>query len=890
MRQAVSLLRLTALLLAAASPAWTQQVQRNDACEAKAGTMLLAGSNRALPIYVAPQDSETLNLVAEAFAKDVERVTGLRPRVIHTLDGESAAILLGTLGHSPAIDSLALSGGIDAAPVRGKWESAVTAVVDHPTPSLRRALVIAGSDRRGAAYALFSLSREIGVSPWSWWADVPVQQQKTVCVTPGSRVQGEPSVRYRGIFLNDEDWGLRPWAARKMDPELNNIGPHTYRQVFELLLRLRANLLWPAMHPGTLAFNALPDAARLADRWGIVMGSSHSEAMLRNNVSEWKIPRDGPWNYQTNRKSIDAYWNRRVLENGRYENVYTVGLRGLHDSGLEATGSDADKARLVESALASQRAILAADVDANVERIPQVLWLYKESLQLYRAGMKVPNDVTLGWTDDNYGYIRQMPTAAEQQRSGGSAIYYHISYWGFPHDYLWLCTTPPALIREEMAKAFDHGARRMWVLNAGDLKPAEQDIDYFMQLAWDEPAMARTSQSEFLQRWYGEQFGEAVASRIASMVGDAARLNFIRKPEFMGFNGYNDEVGLTAFNPLAWGDQNRVRTEAWQNLSQRVDALAAEIPAPSQSAFYELVAYPIQAAAALNEKFLFTDRSYLNAFSHRLDLAYENHNRVVEAYARIQSMTRAYNLLEGGKWEGMMDFAPRARQVFYRPVTGIDAGSGGEHLGADWGAAPEGATVECDRQMRQRSVFRQEDATVSINAAHYVRKQDSAASRWHVLDDLGISGASLVFGDPGKTPPFEAMQYDLETLDKAPWVEYEFNSNAAISATLTLHLLPVFPVDAEHHLRLAVSLDGQPPHLLDQSGSGEWKEGSAPAWENNVLRNDARIAVELGSMTAGRHTLRFFYVDPGVVLQHLAIAFPEAPPAYPVPPETRCKP
>ena len=430
-------------------------------------------------------------------------------------------------------------------------------------------------------------------------------------------MQGEPSVKYRGIFFNDEDWGLRPWAAKKMDPKLNNIGPHTYERVFELLLRLHANLLWPAMHPGTLPFNAVPENARLAERWGIVMGASHSEALLRNNVGEWDRKKDGPWNYQTNSKAIYEYWKQRLETNGKFENFYTVGLRGQHDSGLEATGSVEVKARLVEQVMADQRKLLRQYVNPDLDKVPQVDWLYKESIDLYRAGMKVPPDVTLGWTDDNYGYIRQLPDAEEQKRPGGSGLYYHVSYWGRPHDYLWLCTTPPALMREELTKAWDHGVRRLWVLNVGDLKPAESDIDYFMQLAENEPKMAKVSQREFLEQWAAGQLPPALAGRIAEVWDRAYRLNFVRKPELMGFNGYNDDVKRTEFNPLAWGDQNRERLAAWKRLGDEAEVLRGEVPEAYRDAFFELVYYPVEAAAEQNAKFLWTDRSYLDAAQGR---------------------------------------------------------------------------------------------------------------------------------------------------------------------------------------------------------------------------------------------------------------------------------
>ncbi len=321
-------------------------------------------------------------MAAAAFAEDVQRVAGTRPQMLSSLPAHPPRqlVIAGVIGHSPEIDRLNASGQLHTELIAGKWESALITVVAHPLPGVERALVVAGSDRRGVAFALFTISRQVGVSPWVWWADVPVHKRGAVVIQAAQFVQREPSVKYRGIFLNDEDWGLRPWAAKKMDPELHNIGPHTYVRIFELLLRLHANTLWPAMHPGTLAFNAVPENARLADDWGIVMSSSHSEALLRNNVGEWDEKRDGPWNYQVNREAIDRYWEHRLKENGRYENFYTIGMRGVHDSGLEATGSTEVKARLVEDVMTSQRKLLRKYVNPDIEDVPQVLWLYKESL------------------------------------------------------------------------------------------------------------------------------------------------------------------------------------------------------------------------------------------------------------------------------------------------------------------------------------------------------------------------------------------------------------------------------------------------------------------------------------------------------------------------------
>jgi hypothetical protein len=672
----------------------------------------LVNDGRAAPIYVASGNPETVLLVAQAFARDLEGVSGSRTQVLTSLPAAPPRnlVIAGVIGQSTEIDRLRQEGKLHTDLIEGRWESALTAVVVDPLPGVSRALVIAGSDRRGVAFALFTLSRQMGVSPWTWWADVPVAHHAAVYVRPGLHIQPPPSVQYRGIFLNDEDWGLRPWAANKMDPAIDNgkgnIGPHTYERIFELLLRLHANSLWPAMHPGSLPFNAVPENAKLADKWGIVMGSSHSEALLRNNVGEWNPKTDGPWNYQVNAPAMNAYWSKRLAENGRYENFYTVGLRGVHDSGLEATGSPQVKAKLVEDVMATQRRLLSKQVSTDVTQIPQIIWLYKESLDLYRVGMKVPPDVTLGWTDDNYGYIRELPDAQEQARPGGSGVYYHVSYWGAPHDYLWLCTTPPALIREEMTKAYDHNARRYWILNVGDLKPAEIDIDYFMQLATDEPAMAQMSQHEFLTQWAAEQFPilnpntsgapdstttpSTLGTRIADVLTRYYTLNFIRKPELMGFNGYNDTINRTAFNPLAWPsggepDQNRARSAAWSHLQADEQAVAKTLPPQYASAFFELVGYPVEGSAAMNDTFLSTDLTYLDAHQHNFGALPADAARAQAAYDIIQALTDHYNSLEDGKWDGIMSAAPRERHVFEMPrtATGADAD---KPLPVTWGA------------------------------------------------------------------------------------------------------------------------------------------------------------------------------------------------------------
>jgi hypothetical protein len=922
MRHHRTLAAFVLLLLSVSAPCLAQSAPLLDLDHtASRSAFPIAANGRAAAIYVAPGNPETVQVAAEAFAEDVQRVTGVKPEVITQINGllPPDLILVGVLGHSPDIDRLVTTHKLDISAVAGKWESAVTAVVPSPVARGHRALVIAGSDRRGAAYALFQISRAMGVSPWTWWADVPVANHNAIYVPLGRHYQPEPSVQYRGIFLNDEDWGLRPWASKKMDPTVDNskgnIGPNTYERIFELLLRLHANSLWPAMHPGSLAFNAVPENAKLADRWGIVMGSSHSEALLRNNVGEWNEaapPKgDGRWNYQTNAAAMNAYWDKRLVENGKYENFYTVGLRGVHDSGLEATGSPQVKAKLVEDVMAEQRKLLAARVNPDLAKIPQIIWLYKESLDLYRVGMKVPDDVTLGWTDDNYGYIRELPDAEEQARRGGSGVYYHVSYWGAPHDYLWLCTTPPALLQEELTKAYDHNARKYWILNVGDLKPAEIDIDYFMQLATDEPKLAKMSQREWLTQWAAEQFPATNAAAIADVMTRYYALNFIRKPEFMGFNGYNDGINRTAFNPFAWGtngepDQNRSRIDEWGKLRSDESAIARALSPQYGSAFFELVGYPVEGSAAMNEKFLHTDLTFADVLAATgaglgpkktaEEFIQEDADKARAAYDTIQALTAKYNSLENGKWDGIMSAAPRERHVFEMPRTMDDNTK--FTFPASW--MTNETIIEPDAS-HTGTGFVEEHHAVSINAAHFARSGNgNIVEQWRVLVDLGISGSSMVFGTPGRISPFGPIS-TLASVQgllpikggHSPWLEYDFTTTTAGPATLALHLLPTFPIDSDHKLRYAVALDEGAPFERDMSGSGGTKAagaGDGPSgadWPQNVLRNSAIDTIALGTLAPGKHTLRLLYRDPGVVFEHIVITFPGAPPAYPVPPETK---
>src|SRR6266536_3494552 len=530
------------------------------------GDFKLVYGGRAADILISPKDFKVVQIAAESLAADVERVTGKKPVLRREAAGREAAglsasaIIVGTLGHSPLIDALVLAGKLDVSRLRGKWESFVIATVPHPLPGVQMGLAIVGSDRRGTAYGVFELTQAIGVSPWYWWADVTPERLASLIVQAGIRRAGPPSVQYRGIFINDEDWGLQPWAARTFEPERGDIGPKTYARICELLLRLKANTLWPAMHECTRAFNLFPDNKQVADDYAIVMGSSHAEPMLRNNVGEWKDkPED--YDYTRNREGVRHYWEERVAANGRFENVYPLGMRGIHDSAMRGPKTTPERIKLLEQIFADQRALLAQYVNPDVSKVPQIFCPYKEVLADYRAGLSVPADVTIVWPDDNFGYIRYFPAADEQQRPGGFGVYYHLSYLGQPLSYTWLETTPPALIWEEMSKAYEHGARKFWIANVGDIKPSEIGMEFFLQMAWDISRWRRDSLPNFLEQWARREFGPKYSTQTSAVMNEYYRLGFGRKPEHLQWYLPNEPPRPSDLTAIDFGDEIQTRLD-----------------------------------------------------------------------------------------------------------------------------------------------------------------------------------------------------------------------------------------------------------------------------------------------------------------------------------------
>ncbi len=609
------------------------------------GAFVLAANGKPAPLLVSSEDWPGVIRAADDLSLDVGRVTGHDAPLIKTGAGVKTprgvdAVLIGTIGKSPLIDALIRRHKLDVTGIAGQWESAVTTIVERPMAGVRRALVIAGADKRGTIYGIYDLSEQIGVSPWYWWADVRVPHADALYVEPGRYVQPVPAVKYRGIFFNDEAPALSGWTKEKFD----GMNHEFYTKVFELLLRLKANFLWPAMWNNAFATDD-PLNPKLADEYGIVMGTSHEEPMMRAE-KEWEWGHHGAWDYATNQKEIDQFWREGMERDKNYEQVVTLGMRGHNDTPMPA----ASNIQMLEKIVADQRDILKQTVNPDLSKVPQVWALYKEVQGYYEQGMRVPDDVTLLWSDDNWGDLRRLPTPEERKRSGGAGIYYHFDYVGAPRSYKWLNTNPIPKVQEQLHLALAYGADRLWVVNVGDGKPMEFPMEFFLDYArtperWDPERSGIDHLDEFTKLWAAREFGPEHADEIATAMEDYTRYNGRRKPEL---------IDPSTFSLTNYYEADRVEAE-WKVLAERVDKLAAELPENERASYFELIQYPVDVCANLTEMYITAAR---NAADARMGSPRANveADQVRAMFARDAELSEEYNhKLLNGKWDHMMD-------------------------------------------------------------------------------------------------------------------------------------------------------------------------------------------------------------------------------------------
>ena len=908
---------------------------------AQAGSFALAAGKSTAAIYTDADDYRVVQITAGMLADDVERLTGERP-LLQTAKHlpKGVAVVAGTLGHSRLIDLLVSRQRIDVSGIKGKWESFIIVTTEHPkyhTPLL----AIIGSDRRGTAFGLTSLSEAIGLSPWHWWADVTPVHKRTLYVEPGMFCQGEPAVQYRGIFINDERFGgWARWAERRH----GRVGPETYKQVFELLLRLKANYLWPAMHPGTQAFNDDPENARLADDYAIVMGSSHCEQMLRNNEGEWKVvnerakakgePGLGDFNYMTNRQTMQDYWETRVKTNGKYENTYTLGLRGIHDYPMEGANTTADRVKLMQQAIDDQREMLRRNIKKPIEEIPQVLCTYEEVLDAYHNGLQVPEDVTLLWSDDKHGYCRNLCNPEEQKRKGGAGIYYHLSYHGDPASWIWLSPLSPAFLSTELTKAYTFGARKIWVFNVGDIKPAEKEISFVMDLAWDINRWKPSEAHNYIKYWAAKTFGSELAQEIADMQAGYYQLQAAGKDSHVWFVSYSEK-------------QIEQRIARWRALTAHATDVATRVPEPLQAAYFELVHYPIRGAAMLNEYQLLARRSMVRGMAGDSIGAMADADRVKTMFHELNAWTNRYNNeLLGGKWADYFSWQPyhwfRSEKIdppYCTPELLAQAQNGPKPRFIDVAEAisSNGATVESEtegeiplwiealtpiqnfsKEAKDNVFCRVTTDNISFDASatpiNNVWHAPYVGPMWSRVGTLQLKQGTnhLVITDLksdaridhiylGLYPPFveepririPAALYQRKRGDVCRVEGLGYTDGVLVlpfdtpsyqetsDAPYVEYDLDILPSDGTIEIRTLPTLhvyQGRDARFAVQLGNEVPRVFSIHAddfsaeWRWNVLRGYASRSIAIPASCMGRQSLRVYFLDPGIVLQEINMA------------------
>jgi hypothetical protein len=917
------------------------------------GSFPLVRAKSAAAVYVDSGDYAGVVRAAGDLIADVARVTGSTPPMAHDEKGLGAnAVIAGTIGKSALIDRLIRERKIDARQITGKWEAFLIQVVAKPLPGVASALVIAGSDKRGTIYGIYDLSEQIGVSPWHFWADVPVVHKDALFVKAGKYGEGEPAVKYRGIFLNDEAPALSGWVKE----QYGTYNHQFYEKVFELILRLKGNYLWPAMWGN--AFNEDdPLNPKIADEWGIVMGTTHHEPMLRAQ-QEWKRHGTGPWDYAKNPEVLRRFWEEGVKRNRDYESIVSIGMRGDGDMPMAGAEMGANIA-LLEQIVADQRKILAEQVNPNLASVPQLWALYKEVQGYYDNGMRVPDDVTLLWCDDNWGNIRRLPTAEERKRAGGAGIYYHFDYVGGPRNYKWIDTNPIPKVWEQMNLALEYGADRIWIVNVGDLKPMEFPIDFFLNFARGPKRWPKEKLGEFTRQWAEREFGGAHAAEIAGIVSKTLKYNGRRKPELLE---------PATYSVTDYQEADRV-VDDYKAIVAAAERISATMPENARDAFFQLVTHPAQANLLVTELYVAAARNHLYAAQGRAganDMA--AHTR--DLFEADSELTAYYNhTLAKGKWNHMMDQThigytywqeppqnsmPAVREielpaaaamgvaiegsssawpgageppvlpgfdVYNQPRRYIDVFNRGQApfaftatanapwivlsaakgtvekeqrlwVSVDWNKASHGTANGSvtiagagtsvafqvhafNPQAPAKSAlkgFVQADGYVSIEAEHFTRKVDAGPIHFDKIDDYGrtLSAMTVFPVTAASAPPPQSpcLEYEMYLFDPGK-VEVE----AILSPTL--NFVP------GRGLRYAVSFDDQPPQTIDALA-----RNSLADWETTVKDSVRKVKSSHTLSGSGYHTLKFWMVDPAVVLEKLVVDLGGVQPSYLGPPES----
>ncbi|WP_374470650.1 glycosyl hydrolase 115 family protein [Phenylobacterium sp.] len=851
-----------AIALSSAAAACETPVSVCERVSTGAFPLIRAGAPAAL--LVEPSADPAVRHAADGFAADLQRVSGRRAERMARLDqARGDLVILGVLGQSPVIDGLVAAGKLQATDLAGEWEAFRQVVIERPFPNVRRALVVVGSDRRGAVFGAYDLSEKIGVSPWYWFADVPVARRADLYVTAGAR-RDQPKVKYRGFFINDEAPALTTWAEAKF----GGANSRMYAHVFELLLRMKGNYLWPAMWQPRAFNDDDPRNMVLADEMGVVMGTSHHEPMTRAH-DEWHRNQDGGvaggrWDYATNGENLRQFWRggiERMMSKGDgrgYEAVVTVGMRG---DGDEAMG-EATATQLLETIVADQRKIIADVTGRPAEQTPQVWALYKEVQDYYDHGMRVPDDVTLLFADDNWGQIRRLPTG-DLGRKGGYGVYYHFDYVGAPRNYKWLNNTQIEKTWQQMDLAYRRGARALWIVNVGDIKPMEFPLSFFMDQAWDPEGMTVEAMAAYPAAWARKAFGPASRAEVGELITRYSKFAARRKPELIDAASF--PLGEGAGDRLDGGEFGRMVAE-WDTLERDMLRVKGKLRPEQRDAYLQLVEHPVAAMANLYRLY------YAVAWNRRLAAAKDPRanafaDQAEAAFRRDQALTDAYHRANGGKWDGMMSQTHIGYTTWQQPpaqvmprVERVDATRPAEPLAfAPPSAAPAGV--------------------VAIEAPRFRRFRNGAGLAWRVIPNLGRTLGAITALPQGRP---------ATTAEDGVRVEYDIAVAKGGDLTVQLYLAPTLDTTGRGSQRIGVSIDDRPMlTLVDKllpSPTATTLEEQA-AWNRAVEDNGRVLEATFADVTAGPHVIKVWRLDDNMVLQKIVAATAPIPISYlgPVP-------
>jgi glycosyl hydrolase family 115 (putative glucuronidase)/glycosyl hydrolase family 115 len=821
-------------------------------------------ASQTTSIYVDENDDWLVHKAALLLQNDIKMVTGKTPEVISSIPASiKNIIVLGTINGSSTIDKLIKTKKINIDNLKGRWEAFKLQTISNPMKGIQNALVIVGSDKRGAAYGTFTLSEQLGVSPWYWWADVPVKKKSELYVKKGTYNYNSPSVKYRGIFINDEAPAFSGWTKEKF----GGVNHFMYEHMFELLLRLKANYLWPAMWGN--AFND-DDTLNpiLANKWGIVMGTSHHEPMLRAQ-QEWKRYGKGQWNYDSNKVVLDSFWKKGIENMDHHESIVTIGMRGDGDEPM----TQGTAISLLEKIVAEQRKIIEEVTGKPASETPQDWALYKEVQDYYDKGMRVPDDVTLLLCDDNWGNIRRLPKLNDKPRSGGYGIYYHFDYVGDPRNYKWINTNNIARVWEQMHLAYEYGVKNIWIVNVGDLKPMEFPISFFLDYAWNANKWNEDNLNNYYVQWATEQFGATYAKEIGDVLKKYAQYASRRKPELLDANTYSIEN---------YNEAERV-TNDWNELLKQTENVNQKLPAEYKDAYFELVLHPVKAYTNLQN--LYTAVALNNFYvKENNPLANKYADEAKRFYINDSLISLEYNQLNNGKWNHMMDQTHIGYTYWQQPEKQIMpevqyVAQTSTTQSSNIKATGEKSAKSFIPKNSDGNLFYELNGYVSTEASHVTTKKDAANIHWKIIPSIGKDGDGIT------TFPVAAPTQKVNT--NTPYLEYDFYTydtgafklNAYFSPTLNFH-------GDSSGLQYAISVDDEQPQIVSINKNDSDKQ----AWSEWVANNINIKTTNHSINRDGKHVIKYWMISPAVVLQKIVLDFGGLKPSYLGPQETISKP